>query len=263
MAARTIAGRLQAVVRTTVRYCCTTDLFRVAAQAERTRVTEFEHVPRRTAVLLVTCRTTVDRARIMFVHEGAALILMAGYAKRLRIGAQLMRLITAVRIVAACAIHDAFLHAMVRRLVEVGARRLMAGEAQLTLGAAQHSEFALRCHMVLVFRGGMDFVAGRASNTGARMLTQTYVALFAGTLVAFDTRFGEFVWGQRGHTGNRAFCSAGFEMLCDISMALLARFTFCPALRMSGTAPGRDFILMAFGARLRARRGFDGRRRWR
>ena len=126
VAACAIAGCLQAVIAAAVRDCCTTDLFRVAAQAERTGIAEFQHVARRASMLFVTCRAAVDRAGVVFVDERSAFLLVTGDAERLRLGAKLMRLVTAMGIVAVRAVQHALGQAVVRRLVKVGTRRLMA-----------------------------------------------------------------------------------------------------------------------------------------
>lgn len=114
----------------------------------------------------------------------------------------------------------------------------------------------------------MHFVARGAGYTGAGMLTQANMTLLAGALMALDAGLGDLVGRERRHADDRAFGTARFEMLGDVTVALLAGIAFLPALCVGGAAPGVDLIFMAFGACLstrhcldlgcRCRRRFDG-----
>lgn len=103
-------------------------------------------------MLFVACGAAIDRARVVFVNERSAFILVTGDAECLGICSQLVLLVAAVRVMTIGARHDAFGQAMMRRLVKIGACRLVAVEAEFGWFCAEHRDVAFRVHRVLVVR---------------------------------------------------------------------------------------------------------------
>jgi hypothetical protein len=112
---------------------------RVALQAKQVDIAELQHVRIRPAVGQMARLASLDLYRSMLVHKRPLLIRVALEADRvLRRGSpHLFRAHRAVHVVAIAALHQPFIHPMMKRHVELRFLLEMAGVAKLWLGLDQ------------------------------------------------------------------------------------------------------------------------------
>ncbi len=207
-------------------------------------------------MLFVTCYATILRLSVVLIEERSSLVLMALDAQRLGVSAELMRLVGAVRIVTIIALHCAFEHAMMRRLIEIGFRALVAGKAEFCLVAADHGALAHSVHCGLLLLRWVNIVARDARYASARMLADLGMALLAHLLVTLEAGLGKLLRGERCRVGDRPGSTTRGKVLSDVAMTLLAGHAIVPGLGVGCALEGGNLVVMTFGTCFRASCGF-------
>lgn len=107
----------------------------MALQAEQIDVAYSQHVSIRSSMRQVTGRASFDFHRLMLEHKWPLLVGMAGEANRIlgRRRAYLLRSDRSVHIVAVRALNQAFIHAMMKRHLELSLLLQMATVTKLGL----------------------------------------------------------------------------------------------------------------------------------
>ncbi len=124
----------------------------------------------------------------------------------------------------------------------------MAREAEFGLLALEHDAHAGSVHCAFVLTRGVHIVAIGATDTGAEMLAQLAVALFAGALVAVEAGLRHFVGGFTLHCRDRADFAACGQVLRGITVAIFTRHATLPGFGMRRHAVGSNFVLVTFHA---------------
>lgn len=196
----------------------------------------------------VTGDATLESRRVMFIHERSAFVLVTIQAEGLLVGAKLMFLRRAVRIMTTGAFDDAFLQAVMRRLVEVRVNRIMAGETQVCLLAFEHCAHTGIVHFMLMLSTRVHVVAAGAADASAEMFAQLTMALFARALMAIEAGLRHFVRRFAFHRLDRAGGTASLYVFGGFTMTAFARLAILPGFCMRRALVRSDFVFMAFHA---------------